>query len=107
MYGREGELRLGLDPTRPQNRGVLRAPGQGIEQPRLADPDLAPDYERPSAAAANTGDQVFDHRHLRLPPQKRRGRAPIHHQAGLAVADRHTGRAATGRSTDAKALDRA
>jgi hypothetical protein len=107
MYRREGELPLGLDPTRPQNRGVLRAPGEGIEQRRLAHPYLASDYERPSATAANTCDQVSDHRHLRLPPQERRGRAPIHRQSRLAVAGRHTGRSATGRSTDAKALDRA
>ena len=66
----ERDLRLGLDPARPQHEHALRALDGVLEQRRLADPGRAGEHERLARAQPRGGQQLLDAGELGVSPDQ-------------------------------------
>ncbi len=107
--GREGQLGLRLDPARSQDRRVVAALRERLQQRRLADPRLAADHERASVSGPQVVEQLLQPGQLGAaadeclgpgsphPSCSSRRRFALRSSQAPPSGRRHTGHSCTGR----------
>jgi hypothetical protein len=100
--GREGELRLGLDPAGAQHGDVAVAPlHQRVQQGGLADPGLAPERERASMAGPQVREEAVELGELSNPTNDHRAKYPRTGDPALGAGCRLRSRVSPGASAPA------